>query len=94
MTKQEMLNKLGTTEPEWDSYLAKTYKFVNEGLDSSERELHKRLFSKMMLAILPSEAVNPQELSELYEARKILSEAVIAQNNVCGKFPIPGEIEE
>jgi hypothetical protein len=94
MTKQEMLNKLGTSEREWDSYLAKTSKFVNEGLNSSERELHKRIFSKMLLAILPSEPVNPQELSELYEARKILSTAVITENNIHSKFPILGDIDE
>ena len=61
MNKNEMLEKLGTTETEWSSYLAKTSKFITEDLNDGERELHKRIFSKSTLAILPMDAIDAEE---------------------------------
>jgi hypothetical protein len=94
MNKQEMLDKLGTTETEWNSYLTKTSKFIKEDLDDGERELHKRIFSRSTLAILPMDAVDPQELSGLYEAQKMLATGVFDERNWCVRFMIMGQIKE
>ena len=94
MTKKEMLDKLGTTETEWNSYLAKTSKFLTEDLDDGERELHKRIFSKSTLAILPMDAIDPEELSSLYEAQKLLATGVFDERNWCARFMIMGKIKE
>ena len=93
MTKQEMLDKLGTNETEWDSYLVKISKFMNEDLNDSERDLHQRIFSKMTLAIFPSEGVSSQDISELYEAQRTLLSAVFTSQNICKRFLLIGEIE-
>lgn len=88
MTKQEMLDKLGVSEIEWNSYVNKTSKFVNEVLDDGERELHKRILINI------THTVDPAGLGELYETQKSLAEGVFGLNNVCGESPQQGEIKK
>jgi hypothetical protein len=82
MTKAQMLDKLEIGEPEWESYLSKTSKFLNEVLDQRERALHKRIYSNHMLTPLLSEAT-PDDISQLFETQQALL-GVICSENCCG----------
>jgi hypothetical protein len=78
MTKAEMLNQLKTDEPEWNSYLSKTSKFIN-GLNEKERALHERIYSAHKLTPFLSEAT-PNDIRELFNAYEGLVGVVTAQN--------------
>lgn len=84
MTKNEMLQQLKTNEMEWNSYLAKTSKFVNHDLDEGERSLHRRLYSETVAPVLT--AATPSDIELLFAAQSGLVGVITSKNTCNGRL--------
>jgi hypothetical protein len=77
MTHKEMIDKLGTSDTEFKSYLKKSSDFIKT-LSPGELALHKRIHPPSLPAPFLDQNVKPEDISSLYASAPNLVGASVA----------------